>query len=81
MKRSHYSEKEQEEFVTRAIEFMKKNPDASRARVAKYSGVGVSFLERMEEQGKLVLPKVMTKKQIRSSSFWTQSLKAELDGR
>ena len=38
-KASHYSQEERDEFLARAIEFMQKKPDASRARVAKYAGV------------------------------------------
>jgi len=72
--KSHYSQEEQEEFLTRAIDFMKKKPDASRARVAKYSGVGMAVLERFEKEGKLTLPKPMTKKQVRNQYKWTDTL-------
>ncbi len=74
MKGSHYSQEEQEEFLTRAIEFMQKKPDASRARVAKYAGVGLSVLERFESEGKMKLPKPMTSKQIRNKYKWTDIL-------
>jgi hypothetical protein len=74
MKGSHYSQEEQEEFLTRAIEFMQKKPDASRARVAKYAGVGLSVLERFESEGKMKLPKPMTSKQIRNKYKWTDVL-------
>ena len=74
MKGSHYSQEEQEEFLTRAIEFMKKKPDASRARVAMYAGVGLSVLERFEKEGKLTLPKPMTKKQARNKYNWADTL-------
>ena len=74
MKGSHYSQEEQEEFLTRAIEFMQKKPDASRARVAKYAGVGLNVLERFESEGKLKLPKPMTSKQIRNKYKWTDVL-------
>ncbi len=72
--KSHYSQEEQEEFLTRAIEFMKKKPDASRARVAKYAGVGMAVLERFEKEGMLTLPKPMTKKQVRNQYAWMDTL-------
>ena len=53
---------------------MEKKPDASRARVAKYAGVGLNVLERFESEGKLKLPKPMTSKQIRNKYKWTDVL-------
>jgi hypothetical protein len=63
-----------DKFLARAIEFMKKKPDASRARVAMYAGVGLSVLERFESEGKLTLPKPMTKKQINNKYKWQNTL-------
>ena len=74
MKRHHYREEEYAEFLSRAIEFMEKKPDASRARVAKYAGVGLNVLERFESEGKLTLPKPMTKKQARNKYNWADTL-------
>ena len=74
MKKRHYREEEYNEFLARAIEFMKKKPDASRARVAMYAGVGISVLERFEREGKLTLPKPMTKKQVRNKYKWADTL-------
>jgi hypothetical protein len=74
MKRHHYREEEYAEFLSRAIEFMEKKPDASRARVANYAGVGLSVLERFEKEGKLTLPKPMTKKQVRNKYNWADTL-------
>jgi hypothetical protein len=74
MKKRHYREEEYNEFLARAIEFMKKKPDASRARVAMYAGVGISVLERFEREGKLTLPKPMTKKQVKSKYKWQNTL-------
>ena len=74
MKRHHYREEEYAEFLSRAIEFMEKKPDASRARVAKYAGVGLNVLERFESEGKLTLPKAMTKKQVRNKYNWADTL-------
>jgi glutathione synthase/RimK-type ligase-like ATP-grasp enzyme len=74
MKRHHYREEEYDKFLARAIEFMEKKPDASRARVAMYAGVGLSVLERFEKEGKLTLPKPMTKKQARNKYNWADTL-------
>jgi len=74
MKRHHYREEEYDKFLARAIEFMEKKPDASRARVANYAGVGLSVLERFEKEGKLTLPKPMTKKQVRNKYNWADTL-------
>jgi glutathione synthase/RimK-type ligase-like ATP-grasp enzyme len=74
MKRHHYREEEYDKFLARAIEFMEKKPDASRARVAMYAGVGLSVLERFEKEGKLTLPKPMTKKQVRNKYNWADTL-------
>ena len=74
MKRHHYREEEYDKFLARAIEFMKKKPDACRTRIAKYAGVGLSVLERFEKEGKLTLPKPMTKKQVRNKYNWADTL-------
>ena len=74
MKRHHYKEEEYDKFLARALEFMKKKPDACRTRIAKYAGVGLSVLERFESEGKLTLPKAMTKKQVRNKYKWTDAL-------
>jgi hypothetical protein len=74
MKRHHYREEEYDKFLARAIEFMEKKPDACRTRIAKYAGVGLSVLERFESEGKLTLPKPMTKKQVKSKYKWQNTL-------
>ena len=74
MKRHHYREEEYDKFLARAIEFMEKKPDACRTRIAKYAGVGLSVLERFEREGKLTLPKPMTKKQINNKYKWQNTL-------
>jgi hypothetical protein len=81
MKRHHYKEEEYEKFLARAIEFMKKKPDASRARVAMYAGVGISVLERFESEGKLTLPKPMTKKQVNNKYKWQRHIRKTVNGR
>jgi hypothetical protein len=39
-----------------------------------YAGVGLSVLERFESEGKLTLPKPMTKKQINNKYKWQNTL-------
>lgn len=75
-----YTTEQYNEFLTRAIRFMKENPNASRAKVATYAGVGISVLERFEKEGKLKLPPVMTIKQVRKLSPWASTL-GQLSGR
>jgi len=74
MPRSSYSEAMQQEFIDRANKFMKDNPKTSRARVAQYAGVSVSVLERLEEEGRIQLPPVLSQKQVRKLSPWATNL-------
>lgn len=80
MKRQHYPQEKYDEFLERAIRFMKENPNASRAKIAIYAGVGIGVLERFEKEGKLKLPPVLTSKQARARSNWATSL-GQLSGR
>ena len=80
MKRQHYAQEQYDEFLERAIRFLKENPNTSRAKVATYAGVGISVLERFEKEGKLKLPPVMTSKQARARSNWATTL-GQLSGR
>jgi len=75
-----YTQDQYNEFLERAIRFMKENPNASRAKVALYAGVGVAVLERFEKEGKLKLPPVMTSKQARARNNWATTL-GQLSGR
>ena len=75
-----YTQDQYNEFLERAIRFMKENPNASRAKVALYAGVGVAVLERFEKEGRLKLPPVMTSKQARKQSPWAKTL-GQLSGR
>ena len=48
MKRKHYTDEQEQVFLDRAHKYLAKNPGTSRGRLATYSGVGVSVLERLE---------------------------------
>jgi|TARA_R110000824_G_scaffold4980_1_gene23346 hypothetical protein len=72
VKRRHYSDEKEQEFLTRAIAYMEKNPKTTRGKVALYAGVGVSVLERFEKEGRLTLPPKMTIKQARATSPWAK---------
>lgn len=80
-KRQYYTEEKYKEFLERALRFMKENPNASRAKIATYAGVGIATLERFEKEGKLKLPPVMTSKQVRKLSPWANNLSGRLSGR
>jgi hypothetical protein len=80
MPRTHYSRTQEEEFLTRAKRFMNKNPDTNRTRIAMYAGVGVAVLERLEEEGRIKLPPVLTKTQKRMGVNWNKYL-GNLSGR
>ena len=75
-----YDENQLQEFLERAIRFMKENPKASRAKVTTYAGCGIGVLERFEKEGRLKLPPVMTSKQARKLSPWAKTL-GQLSGR
>ena len=40
--RSNYTQEELQTFEQRAVEFIKKNPNANRTRIANYAGVGIT---------------------------------------
>lgn len=80
MPRTHYSRTQEEEFLTRAKRFMKENSDTNRTRIAMYAGVGVAVLERLEEEGRIQLPPVLTKTQKRMGVNWNKYL-GNLSGR
>jgi len=68
--RSKYTNEEELIIEQRAIEYIKRKPNASRTRIAIYAGAGVSVLERLEKNGNFKLPKPMSVKQIRKQSDW-----------
>ena len=65
-----YSKEQEEIFIKRAKEFIKKKPEASRARIAAYSGAHIGALERLAKENNFTLPKPLTNKQQRKQSDW-----------
>ena len=72
--KSNYTKEEEIAIEQRTIDFITKTPDASRTRIAKYAGVGISVLKRLEKKGNFKLPLPMTPKQIRRKTNWTNKL-------
>ena len=70
IKRRLYSDEKEQEFLTRAMAYMKKNPKATRTKIATYAGVGASVLERFESEGRIKLPPKLSTKQTRALSPW-----------
>tara|TARA_R110002124_G_scaffold284259_2_gene461207 strand:- start:77 stop:304 length:228 start_codon:yes stop_codon:yes gene_type:complete len=68
----HYTDEQEQVFLDRATEYMNKNPQASRGKLAIYAGVSVMVLERLETEGRIKLPQKLTSKQIRASSPWAK---------
>ena len=70
-----YSEEQINVFIQRVNQFKKENPDATRASLARYAGCGISVLKRLEKQGKLTLPKPLTRKQqAKRNVNWAKTL-------
>ena len=67
---SRYTKEKYDEFGIRAKEFIEKNPDASRSRIASYAGVYAGTLDRIQKEYDFKMPKPMTPKQQRKSSNW-----------
>ena len=65
-----YTQEKYKEFATRAKEFIAKNPDASRKRIADYAGVHAGALDRLSKDYGFVMPKAMTPQQTRKASNW-----------
>jgi hypothetical protein len=63
-----YTEEEKEKIIERAEDYMNKNPNTTRNKVAVYAGVAISVLERWG----VVLPKPITTKQRISKSPWAK---------
>ena len=51
---------------------MSKNPKTSRGKLAIYAGVSIMVLERLENEGRIELPKKLTVKQARATSPWAK---------
>jgi hypothetical protein len=67
---SKYTKEKYDEFATRAKEFIAKNPDASRKRIADYAGVNAGALERLSKDYGFTMPKALTPQQARRASNW-----------
>ena len=65
-----YTQDKYLEFATRAKEFIKKNPDASRSRVASYAGVSAGTLDKLAKSYEFNMPKALTPQQARRASNW-----------
>jgi len=65
-----YTQEKYTEFATRAKEFIEKNPNASRKRVADYAGVHAGALDRLSKDYGFVMPKALTPQQTRRASNW-----------
>jgi ABC-type nitrate/sulfonate/bicarbonate transport system substrate-binding protein len=69
-KRKQERQQERETAIKRAKEFIAKNPDASRKRVADYAGVSVTTLDKISETSDFTMPKALTPQQTRKASNW-----------
>ena len=65
-----YTKEKYDEFGKRAKDFIEKNPDASRKRIADYAGVHAGALDRLSKDYGFVMPKAMTPQQTRRASNW-----------
>ena len=74
-KGSAHSEEQINVFIERTIQHQKDNPKATRAGLARYAGCDLSVLKRLEKEGRLTLPKPLTRKQQRKRSVdWAKTL-------
>jgi serine/threonine-protein kinase RIO1 len=72
---SIYTVEQIDNIIKRVEQFKEENSDATRASLARYAGVDISVLKRLEKQGKLTLPKPLTRKQqTKRNVNWTKSL-------
>ena len=70
-----YSEEQINVFVERTIQHQKDNPEATRAGLARYAGCDITVLKRLEKQGRIKLPKPLTRRQQRKRSVdWAKTL-------
>jgi hypothetical protein len=67
---AQYTQEKYKEFAMRAKEFIAKNPDASRKRVADYAGVHAGALDRLSKDYGFSMPKALTPQQTRRASNW-----------
>tara|TARA_R100001224_G_scaffold69520_1_gene42120 strand:+ start:92 stop:340 length:249 start_codon:yes stop_codon:yes gene_type:complete len=72
---SVYTSEQLDTMVQRVNQFKEENPDATRASLARYAGVDISVLKRLEKQGRLTLPKPLTRKQqTKRNVNWAKTL-------
>ena len=70
-----YSEEKINVFIERTIQHQKDNPKATRAGLARYAGCDITVLKRLEKEGRLTLPKPLTRRQQRKRSVdWAKTL-------
>ena len=76
-----YTPEQLNTIVERVQQHKTENLKATRASLARYAGVSVSVLQRLEKQGKLELPKPITRQQQRKRGIdWAKTL-GRLNGR
>tara|TARA_R100000900_G_scaffold54590_1_gene44136 strand:+ start:134 stop:379 length:246 start_codon:yes stop_codon:yes gene_type:complete len=68
-KGSIFSEEQINVFIERTMQHQKDNPEATRAGLARYAGCDISVLKRLEKEGKLTLPKPLTRKQLKKRTI------------
>ena len=74
-KGSIFSEEEINVFIERTMQHQKDNPSATRAGLARYAGCDITVLKRLEKQGRIKLPKPLTRKQQRKRGVdWAKTL-------
>jgi hypothetical protein len=72
---SSYTPEQLDTFIERVQQYQTENPDATRAGLARYAGADISVLKRLEKQGKLELPKPITRQQQRKRGIdWAKTL-------
>jgi hypothetical protein len=71
-----YTPEQLDTMVQRVNQFKEENPNATRTSLARYAGVDISVLRRLEKQGKLELPKPLTRQQARKRRTidWAKTL-------
>ncbi len=70
-----YTPEQLNTIVERVQQNKTENPHATRASLARYAGCGISVLKRLEKQGKLTLPKPLTRKQqAKRNVNWAKTL-------
>ncbi len=73
---SIYTPEQIDNIIQRFNKFKEKKPDATRTELARYTDCDISVLKRLEKQGKLELPKPLTRQQARKRRTidWAKTL-------